>query len=106
MAIQPGNYRIGFHVFYGFHYSMLEPIYSLLKNRYECLITASLKELIAFKPHVLVTADERRFLYRQFLPDSLLVWIRHGFASKNVLDVALRRSDFACISRSESGLFL
>ena len=101
MAIKPNMYRIGFHSFYGFHYSMLEPIYSRLREHYHCLITSNLKELISFKPQILITADERRYLYRQLLPDTVLVWIRHGFASKNVLGKAINGSDFTCIS-SES----
>jgi hypothetical protein len=77
---------------------MLEPVYLILKEEFPCLMTKDLKALLAFKPQILLVADNRYYLYRPRLPGTIIVWVRHGFVSKNVLGGCITGSDFSCVS--------
>lgn len=90
--------RIGFHLFHEFYRAMLEPIYLILKDEFPCLMTKDLKALLDFKPRILLVADKRYYLYRPQLPGTIIVWVRHGFVSKNILSKSITGCDFGCVS--------
>ena len=90
--------HIGFHLFHDFYRAMLEPVYLILKDEFPCLMTKNLNSIFAFKPQILLVADDRYYLYRSRLPGTIIVWVRHGFASKNVLSKCITGSDFSCVS--------
>lgn len=90
--------RIGFHLLHDFHHAMLNPIYSLLKDEFPCLITKDVDSIIAFKPKILILADAHYYRFRGRLPVTIIVWIRHGFSSKNFLRRSITGCDFACVS--------
>lgn len=81
-----------------FHRPILAPVHEALQDRAPCLLSASVEEIVAFRPAVLVMADDsyRRFAGR--LPETLVVFTRHGFASKHVWERAFTGCDFACVS--------
>ncbi len=90
--------RIGFHIFNDFYRPMLEPVHSILKDDFPCLITKNLNSIVSFKPRILLVADNRYYLYRSRLPGTIIIWVRHGFSSKNVLRSSIIGSDFTCVS--------
>lgn len=90
--------RIGFHIFYDFHHAMLEPVYSILKDEFPCLITKNLNSIVSFKPRILLIVGDRYYLYRPRLPGTIIIWVKHGFASKNALGRLITGADFACVS--------
>jgi len=90
--------RIGFHPFHDFYRAMLEPVYLILKEEFPCLMTKDLNSLLDFKPQILLVADNRYYLYRPRLPGTIIVWVRHGFVSKNGLSRSITGSDFSCVS--------
>ena len=61
-------------------------------------MTKNLNSIVSFKPRILLVADNRYYLYRPRLPGTIIIWVRHGFASKNVLRRAIIGSDFTCVS--------
>ncbi|MBA7569687.1 hypothetical protein ES708_11428 [subsurface metagenome] len=90
--------RIGFHPFHDFYRAMLEPVYLILKEEFPCLMTKDLNSLLDFKPQILLVADNRYYLYRPRLPGTIIVWVRHGFVSKNGMSRSITGSDFSCVS--------
>jgi hypothetical protein len=90
--------KIGFHILWDFHHSVLDPIYDLLKDDFNCLMTKNVENLIQFNPKVLILADRQYHLFRNGLPKTIIVWTRHGFASKNEAGKGVTGCDFACVS--------
>lgn len=90
--------RIGFYLIRDSFHAMLEPVYLALKDEFPCLMTKNLHSIVSFKPQILLTAGSLYYLYRSRLPGTIIIWVRHGFASKNVLRKAITGSDFACLS--------
>jgi hypothetical protein len=90
--------RVGFFVSFPFHQEILAPIHAQLQHDFPCLLTADVTAIIAFRPHILFVSD--RFLprYRQQLPDTILVYTRHGFISKNYAWGVFGEADFVCVS--------
>jgi len=90
--------RIGFHLAHDLYRPMLEPVYQILKEEFPCLMTKELNSILAFRPQILLVADGQYGLYRPPLPNTIIVWVRHGFASKNWLSKCIMGSDFSCVS--------
>jgi teichoic acid glycerol-phosphate transferase len=90
--------RVGFFVSFPFHEEILAPIHAELKDEFPCLISSDVEAIIKFRPHVLVIAD--RFLpkYRARLPDTIVVYTRHGFISKSYAWGVFGEADFVCVS--------
>ena len=93
-----GLTRIGFHILWDFHHAVLDPIYDLLKDDFQCLITKDAERLIQFNPKILVLADRHYHLFRNKLPNTIIIWTRHGFSSKNETGKGVNGCDFACVS--------
>lgn len=82
-----------------FFHAMLDPIYELLKDDVPCLMTEHPREMVAYKPHVLVHAGQDAVRLRPELPDTVFVWTRHGFANKKIASrIAVAGCDIACVS--------
>ena len=90
--------RIGFYMLHDYYWAMLEPVYSILKDEFPCLMTKNLNSIVSFKPRILLIADSRYYLYRSRLPGTIIIWVEHGFVSKNALGRAVIGADFACVS--------
>lgn len=90
--------KIGFYIFNKFYHAQLDPLYERLKRRFDCLMTEDLNKLLSFNPRIVVTADNRYYLYRAQLPESIIVWVRHGLAGKKTVRKAIEGADFACLS--------
>lgn len=89
---------IGFLATFPFHRAMLEPVHDRLQDQYSTLLTENPRVLIDSAPRILVVSDRPPRTVRQALPTALVVFIRHGFASKNYAKVSLVDCDFACVS--------
>jgi len=89
---------IGFLATFPFHRAMLEPVHARLQDQYSTLLTEDRRVLIDSAPRILVVSDRPPRTVRQALPTTLVVFIRHGFASKNYAKVSLVDCDFACVS--------
>jgi len=76
----------------------MQPVFDRIKERVPVLMTQSLREVVRFRPRILVVADSRYYLYRHRLPETIVVWIRHGLADKNFAGPCVRGADFACLS--------
>ncbi len=55
-------------------------------------------EIIELKPDALVVASECPKSLRHFIPETYVVWLRHGFSDKNFAKRSLKQTDFACVS--------
>ncbi len=90
--------RIGFFVPYPFQHAMVDPVYDQLKEDLPCLMSADTQEMVAYRPDILVLAEHHQAFFRRYLPETIIVWTRHGFASKQYTQKSLEWCDFACIS--------
>lgn len=91
--------RVGFLVSSSFYHDMLDPIYALLKDEFSCLMTEDTQAMVAFAPGVLVTAGMDHAYLRLRLPQTAIVWTRHGFAYKrHSARNSVTGCDFACVS--------
>jgi hypothetical protein len=89
---------VAFLIAQRFHRAFLEPVFHRLAGAVASLITDDLDALIAAAPRVIVAADVGAYeRLRRSLPRSILVWLRHGFASKNYFDGCVTACDFACV---------
>jgi CDP-glycerol glycerophosphotransferase (TagB/SpsB family) len=61
-------------------------------------MTKNVESLIQFNPMILILADRHYNLFRNRLPKTIIVWTRHGFASKNEAGKGVTGCDFACVS--------
>jgi len=90
--------RIGFHLHHKFQHAMLDPVYKLLRDDFPSIITEDVATIIKFKPKILILADAHYYCFRAQLPETMIIWIRHGFSSKNFLKRSIIGCDFACVS--------
>jgi Putative glycosyl/glycerophosphate transferases involved in teichoic acid biosynthesis TagF/TagB/EpsJ/RodC len=87
---------IAFYLQFDFHRAVLEPVYALLRKRFKCLFTAHLQLILSAKPKIIVMAERTQFeQFRTALPGTIVVWLRHGFASKGNFIPSVTASDFA-----------
>jgi hypothetical protein len=78
---------------------MLEPVAEALgRLGVSCHLSDREEELVAGDPRVIVTAHAHYAALREKLPESFIVFTRHGFAQKNVFRQAVEGADFACVS--------
>ena len=92
------NRRVAFHLGHPFHASMLGPVYEQVRHTIPALLSESVNEVVDFAPKVLVLADSHYHLFRERLPNTPIVWTRHGFSNKKIFENALSGCDFACVS--------
>jgi len=90
--------RIGFFVAEAFQRAMLAPVYEELRDEFPCLLADNVEQIIEFRPRILLVATEYYQPFREQLPNTIIIWTRHGFASKNVAKRGVRGCDFACLS--------
>jgi tetratricopeptide (TPR) repeat protein len=90
--------RIAFFVPYPFQHAMLDPIYHELKDEFPCLMSTDTQEIVAYQPQILVLAEHQGDFFRRYLPETIVIWTRHGFASKHYTKKSLEWCDFACVS--------
>ena len=90
--------RVAFVPVHAFHRAILEPVHALLREQFDCLFSNDAQAIIAFQPQVLVTADLLSAPLLAALPNTLLVFTRHGFVSKNFGQRVFGQMDVACVS--------
>ncbi|HWB20682.1 MAG TPA: CDP-glycerol glycerophosphotransferase family protein [Phycisphaerales bacterium] len=90
--------RIAFHVVEPFHHEVLDPVYNLLKDDFPCLLSADQREIVVFKPDVLLLSQLPFTFWREHLPDTRIVFLRHGFSSKNTGGKCMAGADYACVT--------
>lgn len=90
--------RVAFHCYSDFEISILKPVYEALREEFPCLFTLGVGEVLSFKPDILVLANHHYHYFRGNLPETIIVWTRHGFANKNSLKKAIEGADFVCVS--------
>ena len=93
-----GSMRIGFYIFCKFHRPILQPIFDLLKDELPCFSTGDVNKVVARKPDIIVCADFPEKIFRSKLPETIIVWTRHGFSCKNYLQNLLAISDYVCVT--------
>lgn len=89
---------VAFYLYFDFHRAMLEPVYELLRLKFDCMLTAHNELILKARPKILVVADRQYELFRPHLPESIIVWLRHGFGSKNNFAPCVTGCDFACLN--------
>lgn len=89
---------LAFYLYFEFHRSTLWPVYSLLKDKFECLFTSHAELIVRSRPKAIVLAERQYERFRETLPDVPLIWLRHGFASKNNFAPSVSGCDFACVN--------
>lgn len=100
--------RVGFFAHLAFHGPILQPICESLASRARTLLTADPRELVSFRPDVVVMAGHAHLeAFRHQLPRVVVVNVRHGMVSKHVVRrLPARRSarwfDFVCIGAEPS----
>lgn len=52
---------IAFYSQFEFHRAVLEPVYALLRNRFNCLFTAHLQLALGARPKIVVMAERTQF---------------------------------------------
>lgn len=90
--------RVGFFVSFPFHQEILGPIHAELRNDFPCLISTDVAEIVKFRPHILFISDRLLPQYRKQLPDTIIVYTRHGFISKSYAWGVFGEADFVCVS--------
>jgi hypothetical protein len=90
--------KIAFHCYSDFETSILNPVYNILKDEFNCLFTMDVGEVLSFKPSILILANHHYHYFRGNLSETIIIWTRHGFANKNSLRKAIEGTDFACVS--------
>ena len=89
--------RLAFFNQYEFHRPILYPVFEKLDKEYQCIFSSDEKEIINFKPHLIVQADYSYQLFRKYLPGTLLVNTLHGFGTKNYWKRGIPHYDFVCL---------
>ncbi|MEZ4601215.1 MAG: CDP-glycerol glycerophosphotransferase family protein [Syntrophotaleaceae bacterium] len=80
------------------HWPIVRPVYEIAQKKFDCWASDQEKEVIDFKPHAVVAASACPKSIRKSMPESYVIWLRHGFSDKNYAKVSLGRTDFACVS--------
>lgn len=94
--------RIGLHLNQRYHYRILRPIFEAISEKHEAVLTPNLKELMDFRPDVVIISESQAALLRSRLPEAVYVLTRHGLISKNTSCYASRASDYACLTSEAS----
>lgn len=95
--------RVGLFAHFPFHQAILQPIRDALAPPAESLLASDPSALVAFQPHILVMTSHAHLEYfRQRLPGTAMVNIRHGLVSKRGIQrLPARKSarwfDFVCV---------
>jgi hypothetical protein len=92
------NRRVAFHQAFDFHNAILMPVCRNLERDFDCLYSREVKDIIAFKPDILVISDLHTHLFRTSLPQSIIIGTRHGIISKNCMPRLAHRLDFVCVT--------
>lgn len=91
--------RVAFYVHHPFHRKLFASTLAALGARHERLISNDLEELIAFRPHVFIAAENLFHLrLRRRLPRTTFIHTRHGLASKTVPFESFSAADFVCVT--------
>ena len=77
------------------HWPVVQPVFDLAQNRFDCFASSREEEIIEFHPHALVVARACPKSIRDIIPETYVIWLRHGFSDKNYTDLSLKRTDFA-----------
>jgi hypothetical protein len=85
-------------VAYEFHRAILQPVHEELRQEFPTLITEDVEQIVAFKPRVLVLSCTHGSMFRKRLPETAIIWTRHGFANKKNIPRSIAGCDFACLS--------
>jgi len=93
-----GADRVAFYIAYDFHRAILEPVHEELRQQFPTLITEDIEQIVAFKPRVLVLSCAHGSMFRSRLPETAIIWTRHGFANKTNIAPSIAGCDFACLS--------
>jgi CDP-glycerol glycerophosphotransferase (TagB/SpsB family) len=80
------------------HWPLVRPVYELAQNKFHCYVSGQEAEIIELKPDALVVASACPRSIRKSIPETYVIWLRHGFADKNFAKLSLERTDFACVS--------
>ncbi len=94
--------RIAFHLNEAFHYAIMKPIFDVLKAYYQVLITEDFNWLQAFNPNVIFVANTQAAKMREYLPQSIFVYTRHGLISKNFVYEAAQTCDYVCLPSEDT----
>ena len=97
---EPGK-RVALHMNLRYHYGILAPVFEACRKRHRVLFTPYLRQLLEFDPHVVVVAESHASILRSFLPESLLVHVRHGLISKRTAAFGSRVADYICVTNEE-----
>jgi len=89
--------RIGFHIKLKFHHAMLDPLYEIIKKEFSCVISSDSQEIIKFKPHFIIHAGYDTEKFRKNLPGTFLIYISHGFGTKNNWKGGIPKNDIVCL---------
>ncbi len=91
--------RVGIFLRYPFHAQIFRSTTSALGAEHCCLATGDPAELMRFRPHVVLAAEDISYLHlRGHLPRSLFVHTRHGLASKGIPKKSFRAADYVCVT--------
>ncbi|MCC7531024.1 MAG: CDP-glycerol glycerophosphotransferase family protein, partial [Candidatus Melainabacteria bacterium] len=60
--------------------------------------TSHAELIVRSRPKAIVLAERQYEIFREALPEVPLVWLRHGFASKNNFAPSVSGCDFACVN--------
>ena len=91
--------RVGIYLRYPFHAHIFESTLEALRSTCTCLSTTSPAELMRFRPHVVLAAEDISYLHlRGHLPKSLFVHTWHGLASKGIPEKSFRAADYVCVT--------
>ncbi|MEE8428183.1 MAG: CDP-glycerol glycerophosphotransferase family protein [Gammaproteobacteria bacterium] len=75
--------HVAMYAHQAFYLPILQPIYDVLCGKAECLLTGNRREVVAFRPNVVVMASHTPLGYfRERLPGAVFVNIRHGLINK------------------------
>lgn len=90
--------RIAFHEKRPTYAAMLDPVRLALEGEAQCLASPDISEIGSWRPDVLVAAAKGFESIRKIWPSASVVFTRHGFADKGVLESVVRASDYVCVS--------
>lgn len=91
--------RVGIFLRYPFHEKIFRSTITALNGVHDYTITAEAKELMKYRPHVVLAAEDITYLHlRGHLPKSLFIHTRHGLASKGIPARSFRAADYVCVT--------
>ncbi len=94
--------RVGIYLHYPFHAKIFKTTVSAVANEHECLTTSHPLELVRFRPHVVLAAEDISYLHlRAHLPKTIFVHTRHGLASKGIPERSFRAADYVCVTSDQ-----